>query len=284
MAGSRLAPAKVNLFLHVDAPTPDGFHPICSAMVFADVGDLVSLTESPGLTVAGPFAGELSGGGENLVVRAMKALEPQLPGPVGLHLEKRLPVAAGLGGGSSDAGAALRLLRDTFARQVTDPTLEGLAASLGSDGAACLWASAVMARGRGELLSPWPSMPKLYGVLVNPRVGVSTAAVYGRFDDLGEFAGLEIPDLPPEFGTVEHLAHWLKQTRNDLERPALTIAPVIGTVLAELEMARGVLLARMSGSGATCFALCDDQAAADGLARSLEARHGDWWVQACAFS
>ena len=284
MADSRLASAKVNLFLHVDAPSPDGFHPICSAMVFADIGDQVSLTEGPGLSVSGPFASELSGGGENLVARAVKAFEPFLPGAIGLHLDKRLPVAAGLGGGSSDAGAALRLMRDTFAPQVSESDLESLAASLGSDGAACLWARAVLARGRGEQLSPWPSMPQLFGVLINPGVSVSTAAVYRRFDELGKFEGLEVPNLPPRFQSVAQLAQWLKWTRNDLQPPALTIAPVIGTVLVELEASPGVRLARMSGSGATCFALCEDQDSAQRLAQSLAERHGDWWVQACAFS
>jgi len=259
----------------------DGFHPLCSAMVFADFGDLVSIGSEPGLSVSGPFAPDLEGGGENLVSKAMFALVGHLPNSVGLHLEKRLPVAAGLGGGSSDAGATLRLLRAVFAPQITDDDLEKIAAGLGSDGAACLRARPVLAQGRGERLSPLPKLPELYGVMVNPRIGVSTADVYRRFDEMAGFGEVSPPDLPQDFQSPEALTAWLKTTRNDLQTPAISIAPVITTVLSALERSPGVLFARMSGSGATCFALCRNREASIGVAEALTQSHPTWWVQAC---
>ena len=278
-----LASAKVNLFLHVGALADDGFHPICSGMVFCDYGDFVSLASRPGLSVTGPFSGHLDAGGVNLVDRAILALGKLIPPSVGLKLEKRLPVAAGLGGGSSDAGAALRLLRAKFVPQLSDLDLEEIAASLGSDGAACLWGRSVLAQGRGERLSAWPPMPELYGVLVNPRVEVSTAAVYRRFDELGDVFDCTAPEMPAGFESAFALAEWLQNLRNDLQVPALSLAPVIQTVLRELESAEGVLLARMSGSGATCFALCTDKAASDQLAQAIACAYPAWWVQACRF-
>jgi len=250
MAGNCLAPAKVNLFLHVGAPSEDGFHPICSAMVFADAGDLVSFDPRPGLTLSGPFASGLDAGSDNLVARAMRSLGEHLPEGVGLHLEKRLPIAAGLGGGSSDAGAALRLLRTAYAPEMSDQVLEALAASLGSDGAACLWAKAVLAEGRGERLSPWDLPPDLHGVLVNPGIAVSTGGVYRKFDEMAVFADVRPPPARPDvFADAAALARWLTTTRNDLQSPALAMEPGIGDVLDELESGPGVLLARMSGSG-----------------------------------
>ncbi|OYU70035.1 MAG: 4-(cytidine 5'-diphospho)-2-C-methyl-D-erythritol kinase [Alphaproteobacteria bacterium PA2] len=284
MAGNCLAPAKVNLFLHVGAPSEDGFHPICSAMVFADVGDLVSLDPRPGLTLSGPFSPGLDAGSDNLVTRAMGALGDHLPKGAGLHLEKRLPIAAGLGGGSSDAGAALRLLRSTYAPEMSDTVLEALAASLGSDGAACLWAKSVLAQGRGERLSPWDLPPDLHGVLVNPRVAVSTAGVYRKYDEMAVFSDTAPPARPDLFVDAEALARWLTKTRNDLQSPALAMEPVISDVLDVLESGPGVLLARMSGSGATCFALCSDRRRAEILASRVSQGHPDWWVQACSFN
>ena len=284
MAGIYLAPAKVNLFLHVGAPSSDGFHPLCSAMVFAEAGDMVSIGSGPGVSVSGPFAADLEGGGDNLVARAMSAFSQWLPANFGLHLEKHLPVAAGLGGGSSDAGAAFRLMRESFAPDMPDGQLEALAATLGSDGAACLWARAVLAEGRGERLSRWSSLPVIHGVLVNPCLAVSTAAVYRRYDEIGHFSDVTTPDHPDAFGSVQTLSDWLAAARNDLQAAAVSIEPGIAEVLAELEANDGVLLARMSGSGATCFALCRDPIAAARVSDEIARTHADWWVQACRLS
>ena len=286
MAGDTLAPAKINLFLHVGAPGADGYHPLCSLMVFADAGDRVTAYSADALEVRvdGPFAGALAGEGNNLVLRAARALLARARGPkppVGLLLEKVLPVAAGLGGGSSDAGAALRLLREVLDIRLSDAELEAVAAELGADGAACLWGRPILAEGRGERLSPAPRLPVMDAVLVNPHVPVSTPAVYRAFDAAAAFSDVTPPPMPEAFETVEEVAAWLAYLRNDLEVPAVGLAPEVGDVLATLAGERETLLARMSGSGATCFALCAGDYEAEGLAERLEAMRPDWWVRRC---
>ena len=286
MARAALAPAKVNLFLHVGAPGEGGYHPICSLMAFADVGDRVSTfdAEALALRVAGPFARDLAAEGDNLVLRAARALMAEarrpLP-PVGLSLEKRLPVASGLGGGSSDAGAALRLLREAFGLSMDNSRLEALAASLGADGAACLWGAPAIAEGRGERLSPAPGLPPLDAVLVNPRVAVATAAVYRRFDADGRFGEVTRPTAPAAFEDAADLAAWLAGQRNDLQAAAVAVAPQVGAVLETLAGEPEALLARVSGSGGTCFALCASDIEAESLAERLEAMAPGWWVQRC---
>lgn len=280
-----LAPAKVNLFLHVGAPTTDGYHPLCSLMVFADVGDRVAIELGEGrLTVSGPFARQMGSERDNLIVRAVRAFVDELGRPMAelsMSLDKQLPVASGLGGGSSDAGAVLRLIRDVFAPQVDDARLERVAGRLGADGPACLWARPVLAEGRGERLSPPPGLPMIDAVLVNPGVGVSTPEVYRRLDAAGAFGDVARPALPEGFESVQELAAWLSVQRNDLEGPAVAAAPGVGTVLATLREEPEVLLARVSGSGGTCFALCADDIAAATLAGRLEALAPQWWVRRC---
>jgi 4-diphosphocytidyl-2-C-methyl-D-erythritol kinase len=280
------APAKINLFLHVGPPAEDGYHPLCSLMVFADAGDRVRLqaADAPTFQVHGPFARELAGEGDNLVVRAARALFAQVKGPqppLALSLEKLLPVAAGLGGGSADAGAALRLLRQALELPVSDAELEAIAGGLGADGAACLWGAPVVAQGRGEKLSPAPAMPPMDAVLVNPRVAVSTPAVYRAFDAAGRFGEIEPPPLPEAFESVEEVAAWAGTMRNDLEAPAIGLAPEIGDVLDLLAGETEALLVRMSGSGATCFALCAGDFEAETLAERIEALRPGWWVRRC---
>lgn len=286
MFGEAFAPAKVNLFLHVGAPAPDGYHPICSLLAFADVGDRLRMApaDAPAFQVTGPFAGSLSGEADNLVLKAMRSLLLELRGPrpaVSLALDKVLPVAAGLGGGSGDAGAALRLLRQAWAPDLSDERLQALAAELGADGAACLWGAPTLAEGRGEILNPAPGLPVLPAVLVNPRVAASTAAVYGHFDELADFSATDFPALPEAFESVEEVAAWLSLLRNDLEPAAIAIAPAIGDVLSALADEPEALLARMSGSGATCFALCPSDIEAEQLAERIEAMRPDWWVRRC---
>jgi 4-diphosphocytidyl-2-C-methyl-D-erythritol kinase len=282
---ARLAPAKVNLFLHVGAPTADGYHPICSLMVFADVGDRVSMELGEGrLTASGPFAGGLGRESDNLIIRAVRAFVADLGRPMAelsFGLDKRLPIASGLGGGSSDAGAALRLIRDVFAPQVDDARLEAVAARLGADGAACLWGRPVLAQGRGERLTPAPGLPVLHAVLVNPGVPVSTPEVYRRLDAAGVFGDVTPPVMPDAFESPQEVAAWLATQGNDLEAPAVAAAPEIGTVLDTLRDEPEVLLARVSGSGGTCFALCGDDIAAETLAERIEAMAPHWWVERC---
>ena len=280
-----LAPAKVNLFLHVGAPTADGYHPVCSLMAFADFGDVVSARPGQGsLTVRGPFGSGLGAEQDNLIFRAVRAFVAELGremGELAFTLEKNLPVASGLGGGSSDAGAALRLIRDVFAPGFDDARLERVAASLGADGAACLWARPVIAEGRGERLGPAPEFPAIDAVLVNPRVAVSTPAVYGALDASRAFGDVMRPRMPEAFESPQELAGWLATQRNDLEAPAIAIAPEVGAVLDTLRDEPEALLARVSGSGGTCFALCADDIAAETLAERIEGMAPHWWVQRC---
>ena len=287
MAREAFAAAKINLFLHAGAPVADGYHPLCSLMVFADVGDRLEAqgAETLSLRLRGPFAGQLVGGeGDNLVLQAALVLTERLSGSCAPHilgLDKRLPVAAGLGGGSSDAGAALRLLRAAWDPDFSDVDLEALAASLGADGAACLWGVPVLAQGRGERLSPAPGLPSIDAVLVNPGVAVSTAEVYRGLDAAMRFGDVTPPLMPDRFESVEELAGWLRGTSNDLEPVAVSLAPEIGDVLETLADEPETLLARMSGSGATCFALCSGDVEAEGLAERIEALRPGWWVKRC---
>jgi 4-diphosphocytidyl-2-C-methyl-D-erythritol kinase len=281
------APAKLNLFLHVGAPGADGFHPLCSLIAFADIGDVISArdVEQPlDLRVHGPFARGLGAGGDNLVLRAARALFAEarkpLP-PVGLTLDKRLPIASGLGGGSSDAGATLRLLREVLDIRIDDERLQAIAASLGADGAACLWGRPVLAEGRGERLSPAPTMPPMDVVLVNPGRDVSTVEVYRRFDARARFGSVTPPNLPDAFEDAIDLAAFLSGQRNDLEAAAIDVAPEVGAVLETLRDEPEALVARVSGSGGTSFALCAGDIEAEGLAERIEAMEPRWWVRRC---
>lgn len=283
-AVAALAPAKINLFLHVGAPEASGYHPICSLMVFADIGDGLTAVAADHLSlrIEGPFADGLSADSDNLVTRAAAALLAQAGDErgVALSLDKRLPVAAGLGGGSSDAGAALRLVRDMMGLSVDDAALEAIAASLGADGAACFRAQPVLAQGRGERLSGVTGLPPLHAVLVNPGVPVSTPSVYGQFDARGVFGEVEPPPIPTLEDGVQAAA-WLATLRNDLETAAIDVAPQVGGVLQALRAEPETLLARVSGSGGSCFALCAEAGSADRLASRVASARPGWWVKAC---
>jgi 4-diphosphocytidyl-2-C-methyl-D-erythritol kinase len=282
------AAAKVNLYLHVAPPTPDGYHPLASLMAFADVGDTVGGVPAPelSLTIDGPFGEGLSAGPDNLVLRAGAALLARAGRPdagARLVLTKVLPIAAGLGGGSSDAGAALRLLNAMHGLGFDDLALEGVAAEIGADGAACLRARMLTAEGRGELLSPAPAMPHLPAVLVNPGVPSPTGAVYRAYDASGAPGTADRPE-PPPLRTPRAAAEWLARCRNDLEAPALRLEPRIGEALDALRAEPEALLVRMSGSGATSFALTATRADAEALAARLSAAHPGWWVKACTLA
>ena len=285
------APAKVNLFLHVGPPDVDGLHPIASLMVFAvradeEVGDrLTFMPDGEGLTIEGPFAGGLRAGGENLISRSRAALEGRAGAhPGGLTLHKALPLASGLGGGSSDAAATVRLLNKAWALGLSEAELSALIAPLGSDMAACLKARPVIATGRGEILQPAPAFPDLPVVLVNPGVPSPTGAVYRAYDAGVAGEGANLPDWPRSVNTPAEMAGFIRSTRNDLEVPAMRLAPAIGEALGLLAAAPETLLARMSGSGATCFALTATGEAAASLAQRLSRQQPSWWVRACTLA
>ncbi|WGM48524.1 4-diphosphocytidyl-2-C-methyl-D-erythritol kinase [Brevundimonas sp. NIBR10] len=278
---SALAPAKVNLCLHVGPVRADGYHPLASLVAFADVGDVVTVEPADrlSLTVNGPFGAGLDGEGDNLILRALRALgqatgsgEP----PLKVTLDKRLPIAAGMGGGSSDAGAALRLARTALDLDIDDAALETVAAVIGADGPMCLRARTAWAEGIGGDLSDAVWMPPLHAVLVNPGVACSTGAVYRAYD----VRPVGAPDRPADPADVSPtgVIRWLAAQRNDLEAPALTVAPAVAEALADLAACPWVGLVRMSGSGATVFALFDTARDADEATRALQARHAGWWV------
>ncbi|MGZ6013137.1 MAG: 4-(cytidine 5'-diphospho)-2-C-methyl-D-erythritol kinase [Caulobacteraceae bacterium] len=288
MTRTAFAAAKVNLYLHVAPPTPAGYHPIASLMACADVGDTVGGAPAGELSLAidGPFGEGLSAGSDNLVLRAARSLLERAGRPdagARLVLTKTLPIAAGLGGGSSDAGAALRLLNALHGLGFDDAALEGVAAGVGADGAACLRARLLVAEGRGEKLSPAPAMPPLPAVLVNPGVPSPTGPVYRAYDASGAPGAADRPE-PPPLRTVRAAAEWLARCRNDLEAPALQLEPRIGEALDALKAESEALLVRMSGSGATCFALTNTRAEAEALAARLSAAHPGWWVKACTLA
>ena len=280
-----IAPAKINLFLHVGAKQSDGYHPVCSLMIFADVGDEIRFTSGApsGLTIEGPFSGAL-GDGDNLVTRARDrfaaAFDPP-PTPFGLALEKHLPIAAGLGGGSADAAATLRLLAERAGVPTDDARLDAIARALGADVAACLAARTVIGEGRGDDLSPAPDMPVLHAVLVNPGAPSSTPAVYGAFDALPPGPGADRPVLPAKIASARDAAAIFATLRNDLAAPAIALQPLIGEALGALAAQPETLLARMSGSGATSFALTETAEDSAKLAARLAGAHPAWWVKAC---
>lgn len=274
-----LAPAKINLALHVTGRRADGFHALDTIAVFADFGDRLNISSAPGLsmTVDGPFAHHAPADEGNLALRAARALAAKGAGDRGakLTLRKSIPAGAGFGGGSADAASALRLLDRHWGAGASEGALAGIAATIGSDVPMCLAGKALRARGRGEVIEAiegWPALPL---VLIWPGVQVSTAAV---------FAGLDRRENPPlpdlkEAGTVADVAGYLEGCRNDLEAPALAIAPAIGMALERLRSTQGCLLARMSGSGSGCFGLYPTPEAAEAAARAIRVAEPAWWVR-----
>lgn len=277
-----LAPAKINLFLHVGPVDGDGYHPLSSLVAFADIGDTIGVepAERLSLGVTGPFGAGLAAEDDNLILRALRRLgqatgigEPALR----VTLDKQLPIAAGLGGGSSDAGAALRLARRALDLDIDDAGLEAVSAVVGADGPMCLRARSAWAGGRGEVLTDEPRLPPLPVVLVNPGAPSPTGAVYRAYD-AGPVRAADRPRQPVDW-SVGGVIAWLAATRNDLQPPAVALTPVIAEALALVEAAPGAALTRMSGSGATIFALCHDTASAERAATAIRAARPLWWVR-----
>lgn len=277
------APAKINLALHVTRRREDGYHDLESLIVFADVADELEArpADTDRLDISGPFALALSGGGVNLVLRAIGAFRQRWPGTVpdgiAVHLVKNLPVAAGIGGGSADAAAALRILADMSSVAIPVSELADLAATLGADVPACLISRPLVARGVGEILSPLPQFPDCHVVLVNPLVPVSTPDVFRR---LRAHDNYPLPALPEPMTRPAQLGLWLAETRNDLQPPAVKLVPVIGEIVDDLAQTQGCILSRMSGSGATVFGLFGSEGQAYQAAQLMRERNPDHWVAA----
>jgi 4-diphosphocytidyl-2-C-methyl-D-erythritol kinase len=280
------APAKLklNLYLHIVGRRADGFHFVDSLVVFADIADEIVAAPAAGLslTVTGPFADALAGDQtQNLVWRAATLLARRLgrAPDAALTLVKNLPVASGIGGGSSDAAATLRALIRLWRAPIAEDVLQDIAASLGADVPACLAARSVWVGGIGERIEPAPDLPPVFVVLANPGVALATAEVFrrrtGPFSGVGRFA-------PP--GDAAMLARLLAERGNDLAAAATSIVPEIADVLRALGATEGALLARMSGSGATCFALYAEARQADAAAAHVSTAKPLWWVKAGALA
>lgn len=284
------APAKINLTLGVLGRRSDGYHELESLVAFAAFGDRLSLAPAPQLELAvdGPTAEAAGPPGDNLVLKAARALAKRIDAlALGRFcLIKELPVAAGIGGGSSDAAAALRLLARANGIPTSDPRLAEAARETGADVPVCLEPRARIMRGRGDILLGPLDMPKLPAVLINPGVALATKDV---------FAALAMPARDGDWPARPHapaelqprqaegivaFADMLRRGRNDLEAPAAKLAPVIADVLRRLRSTRGCLMARMSGSGATCFALYETMETASAAHLALAAAEPDWWVRA----
>lgn len=277
----RLAPAKVNLFLHVGPVDAEGYHPLASLVAFADVGDVVTVERAAqsSLNVTGPFGGALAGEGDNLISRALRALAEvggEAASALAVTLDKRLPVAAGLGGGSSDVGAALKATRDLLGLELTDAALAEIAATTGADGAMCLHARSAWAEGRGEVLSFEPRLPPLAALLVNPGAPSPTGAVYHAYD-LGPTAHADRP-APPADWSAATVIPWLADQRNDLQAPAVALQPAIAEAIQAVSALPEVRLTRMSGSGATVFGLFDHLAQAQAAGEVLAKARPGWWI------
>jgi len=271
------APAKVNLTLHVVGRRPDGYHLLDSLVVFAGLGDTVTARPADGLSlvVDGPTASALPPG-ENIVLVAARRLaeESGHPGGAALHLTKRLPVAAGIGGGSADAAATLLALSRLWGIDLPAARMQALALSIGADVPVCLAGRPTRMQGVGETLSPAPALPPAWLLLVNPLVPLATPAVFKA--RTGPFTDPD-PLLDPP-ADADALAQALAARRNDLTEAAVAIAPVVGEMLAAIAALPGCRLARMSGSGATCFGLFATEAEARAAADRLGAGHPGWWV------
>jgi 4-diphosphocytidyl-2-C-methyl-D-erythritol kinase len=284
MAVTAFAPAKVNLYLHVTGRRDDGYHLLDSLVAFVDIGDRLTAepATSTSLTVEGPEAADLAAvADDNLVLRAARVLADRagITAGAALHLDKHLPVAAGIGGGSSDAAAALLALKRLWRLSLTDEALCALGARLGADVPACLYRRAVWVGGIGERVESAGPLPEAGILLVNPRRAMPTAAVFaarrGPFGDVGRFA--------PMPSDASGLARALMPCRNDLTEAAIGLVPEIAAVLAWLGRLPRSLLARMSGSGATCFALFADRAAAEEARALVAAAEPRWWYAAGGF-
>jgi 4-diphosphocytidyl-2-C-methyl-D-erythritol kinase len=280
------AAAKVNLTLGVVGRRRDDYHLLDSLVAFADVGDHLQLRpgESLGLTVNGA-AQEIGAPQDNLVLRAAHSLMAQIPDLAAGHfiLDKKLPVASGIGGGSADAAAALRLLAQVNGLSLDDPRLMQAACQTGADVLVCLTSKARVMQGVGDLLSAPVDLPPLPAVLVNPRVSVATRDVFAA---LGLQPTANAADqargspIAPRFTAQDELFDYVMARSNDLEAPAIRLHPLIGDVLSELRQLPGCRLARMSGSGATCFALFAQASEAEAAAHLIAGAHPAWWVVA----
>lgn len=274
------APAKINLTLKVGGARADGLHPLESAVVFADVGDWVEAApaDALSLSVSGPFAGQLGAGEDNLVLRAARLMDGGAGRGAALHLEKHLPVASGIGGGSSDAAATLSALNQLWQLRLSERELHDRARHLGADVPVCVLARSSWITGAGENVAAMQT-PLLHAVLVNPQRPLATAEVFRAFDAMHASADLTQVSTP-SWRTFGEAVDAVSRLGNDLTAPASMLMPEIADIKRALKDDARVRFVNLSGSGATCFGLVETRGAAQALARELAAQRPGWWIRA----
>ena len=280
-SASLAAPAKINLTLHIVGQRDDGYHLLDSLVAFTKSGDDIRLQLAPHrdaddhqLSITGPFGDDIETGADNLVFKAARLFGTDLPA-LDIHLTKNLPVASGIGGGSADAAATLKAISKLL--RLPQPS-EKQIVSLGADVPVCMNSHTVRMGGIGEELSAIPALPHLYIVLANPRIGVSTPDIFKTLENKNNAPLSAFPSTGWE--TSADFIEWLKHGRNDLQATAIKLCPTIETCLNAIADLKGVVLHRMSGSGATCFGLFSNESDAHAAADTLKAEHPDWWVMA----
>lgn len=276
----KIAKPKVNLFLHVTGKRDDGYHLLESLVVFPDGGDELMVRESTqlALSVSGPFSDDIGDLSDNLVLKAARLLQQYTGCPLGAEIElvKNLPVASGIGGGSADAATALHLLAKLWKCSLSGEELRDIGLSLGADVPACLLEKPLLMAGIGEILREIDRFPNFYILLINSKSKVSTPEVFRNITIPNDVPNVETTD----FATTERLLASLKVCRNDLQLAAFKIAPDISNALSVIDAQTGCGLARMSGSGATCFGIFESRADADAAASNIAHEFPDWWVKA----
>lgn len=284
-----LCPAKINLFLHILGKRADGYHILESLVTFADCGDELSFERGDAelaLEIAGEYAGELNefDVADNLIMKASKAFETHFDVRVGgkFTLVKNLPVASGIGGGSSNAAMTMKLLMQAYGK--TDDVDDVLLA-LGADVPVCFSGKNVIMSGIGEGLDEWPELPRLHAVLVNPNEAVSTAKIFGKLNAAADITPYEFAGQSAfKFADAFELMTFLKTQRNDMQSAAIEICPEIDNVLKALDEGDDVLFTQMSGSGATCFAIFSTAQQSESAAKVLADAHPNWWIKSTAFA
>ncbi len=279
---SEFAPAKINLALHVLSRQKNGYHLLDSLVVFANIGDRIyaNFATKDSFVINGPFAKELADGKENLVLLALNLFRENfpdsLPEGIFLRLKKNLPIASGIGGGSADCAASLRLFSKMSKKKINQNKLINLAQNLGADVPACLLSKPLIMQGKGELIKRIAPMPKTYIILVNPLINISSGKI---FSSLKKVNNSPLKKIDSHFNSLESLADWLKQTRNDLLPSALKIAPIIKEIIDTLKNIDGCYFAQMSGSGASVFGLFANKSKIFSAQQNLVKKWPDFWIK-----
>ncbi len=279
---NEFAPAKINLALHIVGQTLDGYHKLESLVVFARIGDnlQISPAKKNSFKISGEFASSLNNSKDNLVLKAISAYKKHFPNKIPsnlkIHLEKNLPIASGIGGGSADCAATLRLLNKLNNKEFSAQKLEEIALSLGADVPMCLSSKPAIIKNIGEIIEPIKNFPNAYIILINPNIKISTQQI---FNDLKNKNNAPLPPTNNGFKNIKTLSTWLKNTRNDLLPPIIKTTPIISEVIDEFNKNKNCLHSNMSGSGATVFALYESLNDAKNAATNISKKYPHFWVK-----